>query len=372
MNKIIVDSNFPGGNILLDSIEDNLIKVHQDLRDTDIDWFYWYFRVLGAAGRNLEIQFTESQALGGRGPAVSLDGGLTWRWLGAVQNQCFTYFVPPDQAEVRFSFGMPYLQSNLDQFLKPLIGHPALREDVLCLSRKGRPVELLNVGCLEKQADFHILLTCRHHCCEMMASYSLEGVIQKVLDETEPGGWLRQHVTFWLVPFMDKDGVEDGDQGKNRRPWDHNRDYVGESIYPEVAAVRNLVSDRCGGRLDMAFDLHCPWIKGFLNEFIYFVGGQKNELWQETNAFSDILAANRHGPILFFRENNLPFGVDWNTGSEPGRKSFSEWASELPGIKVANTIELPYANALGVEVNPKNARAFGEDLAEAIYRYFRN
>ena len=40
---------------------------------------------------------------------------------------------------------------------------------------------------------------------------------------------------------MDKDGVEDGDQGKNRRPGDHNRDWDGESIYNSTEAVREFL-----------------------------------------------------------------------------------------------------------------------------------
>ena len=43
-----------------------------------------------------------------------------------------------------------------------------------------------------------------------------------------------------LVPFVDKDGVEEGDQGKNRAPRDHNRDYAGASMYPETGALREL------------------------------------------------------------------------------------------------------------------------------------
>ncbi len=83
----------------------------------------------------------------------------------------------------------------------------------------------------------------------MMASWSLEGLMDEVLADTTDGRWLREHVEFLVVPFMDKDGVEDGDQGKNRRPHDHNRDYLGESIYPEVAAWRAFVPGWSEGRL---------------------------------------------------------------------------------------------------------------------------
>jgi hypothetical protein len=370
---ISLDCDFPGGNIVLEGIDGDTIFVHQDLRDTDIDWFYWYFRVIGAAGRILTVRFTGSAALGTRGPAASLDGGQTWTWLGAgcVEGQSFRYSVPAGIEDIRFSFGMPYQQKEYDKFLR-LQNSRAIKQDVLCNSRKGRPVELLLGGRLDGQAEYHVWISCRHHCCEMMAGYSLEGVVEKLMDDTPQGKWLRDNVAFFITPFIDKDGVEDGDQGKNRRPHDHNRDYIDESIYPEVAAVRSRLPAWCNNRLDIAFDLHCPYIGGFLNEFIYFVGGPEKSLWAETNRFSRILANNCQGPIPFYQEINLPFGMDWNTGSEPGRKSSSEWAREaFPGISVANCIEIPYANALGVEVNPQTARAFGRDLANAIALYFQ-
>ena len=102
---IRVDAHLPGGNIIVDSIEGDTIRVHQDLRDTEGDWFYWSFRVRGAAGRTLDVQFTKTNVIGVRGPAVSTDGGRSWRWLGAeaVKGPRFVYSVPLGVDEVRFS-----------------------------------------------------------------------------------------------------------------------------------------------------------------------------------------------------------------------------------------------------------------------------
>ena len=92
-----------------------------------------------------------------------------------------------------------------------------------------------------------------------------------------------KRVEFFVVPFVDKDGVEDGDQGKNRRPHDHNRDYGGRadgdhSIYASTRALRERIPAWSGGKLRVALDLHCPWIRGEHNEVIYFVGGyEKND-----------------------------------------------------------------------------------------------
>jgi hypothetical protein len=372
-DKITIDCDFPGGNIVLDAIEWDTIHLHQDLRDTEIDWFYWYFRLRGAAGRNVKIHFTGSDAIGVRGPAVSLDRGQRWRWLGLeyVEGQTFSYLVPLNSQEVRFSFGMPYVQVNFEDFMRKYPRHPGLRQDVLCKSRKGRPVELLYAGHMGGKADYHVLLTCRHHCCEMMASYSLEGMIDKVMEDSDTGRWLREHVAFLVVAFMDKDGVEDGDQGKRRRPHDHNRDYGSESIYPEVRALRELTSRWSDNKLDFFLDLHCPWMRGDYHEFIYFVGDRGQVLWPKVEAFSAILEATRKGPLPYLRKNNLPFGKDWNTGDETGRSS-SEWASELFGIRFTSGIEIPYANASGVPVTAESARAFGVDLGSALALFLQS
>ena len=73
------------------------------------------------------------------------------------------------------------------------------------------------------------------------------------------------------IPFMDRDGVEDGDQGKNRTPHDHNRDYNERPLYPEVSALMKL-GESLKPRVLVATDLHCPHIRGEWNDRVYLVG----------------------------------------------------------------------------------------------------
>lgn len=373
MAAIQVDADIPGGNIIVDSIEGAAIRVHQDLRDTKGDWFYWAFRVRGAGGEALEVEFTKSNAMGVRGPAVSIDYGQTWNWLGAeaIAGNGFHYRVPSGVDEVRFSFTIPYFESDLRAFLKRYSGDSALQAGVLARTRKGRAIEQLRLGRLDGKATQRVLLTARHHACESLASYSLEGILEAVLSPTEDGRWFRENVEFFVVPFMDKDGVEDGDQGKNRRPHDHNRDYAGEGIHPSVRALRNFVPGWSEGRLNFALDMHCPYIGGKGNEEIMFVGGRNQEIWNQVQEFSKILETVQTGPLGFSSLNNLPYGQSWNTAANTGDlKSFAQWASELPGIGIATTIEIPYANAAGTPVTASSARALGRDLARALRTYF--
>ena len=372
--NIQIETNFPGGNIIVEKIEGDTVSIRTDLRDTEGWWFYWCFRVRGAEGRTLTFNFSEGTPIGVRGPGVSLDEGATWEWLGEHPgNKSFTYSFPADARSVRFSFGMPYTESQLNAFLNRIGDNPALKKETLCQSRKGRDVERLRIGKLKGEPQFRVLITCRAHCCEMMTSYVAEGLIEAALAADKDGKWFRKNVELLVIPFVDKDGVEDGDQGKNRKPRDHNRDFDANSIYPETRALQKFVPRWSAGKLPLTIDLHCPHIRGNFNEFIYLVGSAKPKIWEQQERFGNILERVQKGPLVYRATNNLPFGQAWNTTNNfTAGTSIGRWAGELPGVKLATTIEFPYANALGGEVNANTARAFGNDLSHAIREYLES
>lgn len=369
---IVVDADFPGGNIVVDRIEDDTVFLQPDLRDTSTWWFYWHFRVRGAAGRTVSLQFTGRNPIGTRGPAVSIDGGNKWSWLDpeAERSSSFSYTFGERSEDVRFCFSIPYLESNLQQFLRRHADSPHLAIRELCRSRKGRVVERLHVGKIHGEPKYRVLLTARHHACEMIASYSLEGLLESVLSDTSLGRWFQENVEILALPFVDKDGVEDGDQGKNRKPRDHNRDYAGESIYPSVGAIRRFVPEWSRGKLRVVLDLHCPCISGQHNEVVYIVGSSSPEIWEQQQKFAAVLESVRQGPLPCSAGSSLPFGTAWNTAGNFGQnKSCSRWAAEQPGILLATTIEIPYANVGAVTVTADNARALGRDIAAALREY---
>jgi hypothetical protein len=383
-DDIRVDADFPGGNIVVQRVDGDRVFLAPDLRDTQAGgwWFYWNFRLQAPAGKPVTIVFRDKNPLGVRGPAMSSDGGVTWRWLGAsaVNSQkldgqpawTFTACVPAGQREVRYAFCPQYLESHLRAWLAkyPASG-AALRVEQLCLSRKGRPVELLRAGCLDRNtARGAVLLTSRHHCCETMGTYAMEGFLSAVLADDPIGRQWRANWEVLAVPFMDKDGVEDGDQGKNRKPHDHNRDYNAVPRYPEVAAMMKL-RESLQGRLVAAMDLHCPWIRGQWNDRVYFVGPPEESFWQRLKAYAAVLQREQQGPIRFRAEDCLPFGTAWNTqGNFSQGQSMSGWArAAFPDARLVASLEVAYADALGVEVNADSARALGRDLARALASY---
>jgi hypothetical protein len=366
---------FHGGSVFVEAVEGDTVHLRHDQRDPrDRSWFYWYFGVRGAAGRTLHFAFAE-ELVGVHGPGVSLDGGITWQWLGAESgdSSSFSYTFPEKPTEVRFSFGMPYTQVDLERFLAVHANDVHLRRETLCVSRKGRPVELLSCGRRGGEAQHRVLLTARHHCCEMMASYVLEGILAAALVDNETGRWLRDRVEILAVPFMDKDGVEEGDQGKGRWPHDHECDYA-DGLYPEVRAVKERARAWAGAGLRCMLDLHCPGKRGPSDELAYFVGLPQADVWARTEGFCRAVEAANHGPIPYRTGNNLLFGQGWNTVEEWGPptaepNSAALWCSQVPGVQFGAILEVPYANAQGAEVNAQTARALGRDLVEGLHRY---
>ncbi len=373
---VSIDANYPGGNIIVDRIEGDTIFLKPDLRDTEGWWFYWNFRVMGAAGRTLTFRFAERDPIGVLGPAVSTDGGASWSWMGAkmLRSGQFTYAFPPNAGEVRFAFTIPYQEADFQQFLARHRNSPDLVVESLCKSAKKRDVELVRAGRLDGAPPFRALVTARHHACEAMANYVLEGLLEAVLADDDEGYWFRRNVEVMAVPFMDKDGVEAGDQGKNRRPHDHNRDYSGPGLYPETKGLRTLARNWSNGKLRVAFDLHCPYLRGKHNEDIYLAGSQEEAMWGQQQAFGALVEkANQGGALPYHAANNLQYGESWNkAGNYTSGTSFAQWAAGIEGLCLAASFEIPYANAGGNAVTPDSARNFGHSLAKALRRYLEH
>ena len=308
-----------------------------------------------------------------RGPAVSTDAGKSWRWLGAqsVRGASFHFELPKDAQDVRFCFAFPYVGHNLQAFLKKHAKNPHLKVETLCKSKKGRDIELLKLGRVDGKATQRVVLTCRHHACEMMASFVLEGIIDEVLADSAAGKWLCAHVEFFIVPMVDKDGVEDGDQGKNRKP---RIQIATTTATASILRKRRFASSYPSGppaSCDFAMDMHCPSIRGDINETVYFVGIPNDKTFQEVGRFSKVLEEVQTGPLVFASKNNLPYGKGWNSKANYTGKPFSWWASEQPGVLAATTIEVAYANASGKDVTDQCAQALGRDLARALHTYLK-
>jgi hypothetical protein len=379
----LISTDYPGGNVRIDREESGHLWLSPDLRHTQEGhvWFYWSFR---AHNREpLTVTFSRNIYMGLRGPAVSRDGGQTWSWLGIEKVRRreideklteWSFVIPPvaENEDVRYAFCPQYQQSHLERWLASHANHPALSVSTLCTSRNGRAVEMIHIQEPTGSPRPIIFLTARHHACEALGSYVMEGIMEAALANDALGKKLRSHWQIVAIPFVDKDGVEEGDQGKLRAPHDHNRDYCDSPLYPEVAAIIQYTREQ-EPSIVAFLDLHCPYAHGGIwNESLFLVGRERPITAQRQREFAEVFQKHHEGPIPFNTPSVLEFGQEWNVTSTftAGGKSASKWASvNLPNAHLVTSIETPYASASGKEVNAQSARQIGRDLATALSLY---
>lgn len=360
--NVVISADFPGGNVKVTGQSADSVQLEPDLRGGR-PWFYWCFEATSTQPGKVSFVFPEkvigfkNGAIGFQGPAISTDGGRTWKWMGTgnVDGSSFSYEFRKAGQPVRFAVTIPYLQSDLDAFLTKHAGNPHLKRSVLTKSRHGREVELLRIGSPGPKVQ-PVLVTGRHHATETIASYVLEGFLQEAMSESEWGREFRQKYVLYAVPFVDKDGVEEGDQGKNRRPHDHNRDYGENSIYPEIQAIKKLDQQI---EFRFALDFHCPTLVMKDHQVMYFVGPKEHPVYNFQNV------SEFAGWIKKGLPENAPVGpLVWLKPTATPAPMNSNYFGFKDGTIMAATLEMPFAPP-GKATDPASCRRYGQVILGA-------
>lgn len=365
-NDLKISGDFPGGNIEVVSMKGNSATLKILPRGTSDKPFYWAFRLDDAQGKTVKFRFAEGAPLGTRGPAVSRDNGRTWSWLSSPGASAveFKDTLGPDDTSVIYAMGMLYRQSDFDRFYALIEGKANLVKEVLCETEKGRKAEMLRFGNTGGKARYSVLLTARHHAREMTASHVLEGFLAEIFSGSDAGKYLLENVDFAVVPFMDKDGVENGEEGKNRIPHDHNRDYQ-KKIYASVIALTKFAPSWSAERKLVAFDLHCPGLRGRAAERVFFFCNKEGSQAKESKKYFEIFEKIHAGGAIPYKESN-------NIYNAPNRGMSRCWLNERPNAIFAATLEIPFANSDNQPITQKSSREFGHDLAKALKVYLQS
>ena len=348
---MLIHQNFIGGNIRIVKQEENVIYLDNQLRDTVGDWFYWAFCIEGANGKTLSFRFPEHR-VGYYGPAVSHDLE-NWHWTGSVDGEdSFTYTFGMDESKVYFAHSMLYHPSRFVRFAES----KGTQIKELCKTRKGRSVPYITIG----DGEDIILLTARHHACESTGSFVLEGVLDVLSKNPVPGA------KIICVPFVDLDGVLDGDQGKARAPYDHNRDYAPTEapLYPEVAEIRKIADK--GVRY--AFDFHSPWHKWKQNDTVFIVE-KRERMKSEYHRFGSVFEKSiTEKSLKFYVKDNFPVDVEWNKADAP---CYSQYMSDIGNARLAFTLETTYFGTPDNIFSEDKAIECGRCFARALLEYDR-
>ncbi len=369
--QVSIRCDFPGGNGIVEKNAGDQVQVAPDLRG-GMPWFYWHFEAVASKPGLVKFSFRGSPRLSAQGPAYSVDDGKTWKWLGlercelpvattpvAERLETFTYEFPPDRLKARFAVAIPYLPENLHAFIAANQGNTHLKASYLTKTRSGTPVELLQIGEAGPKRNA-VFVSARHHACESLASFVLEGFLSEAMSESEAGADFRKRYYLLAVPMVDRDGVAAGDQGKNRDPHDHNRDYGPMSIYPEIVAIQQL-----GEAHDVkyALDFHCPALRGDIHEAFHFLGLGTPRVKENLDEFIGWIKEERPEVLM----TPLNYLVDANKPNGVNPKICSHHFALRNGAVFAATLEVPYTQT-SIPLTPDLAREYGRGLLRAWVR----
>ena len=386
-----VATDFPGANVIVDSKTENEVRVRPDTRTSRGECAprHWAFRVRNANGRKLVFRFPHDPIFGFlsiRGPAVSHDGGVSWKWMtdGIPANppESFKYAFGPDENDVLFAWQPLYTEATLRRFIdKTSRAGAMIREETLCKTEKGRSAELLRIGNDANPGKVGVVLLARHHANEIWASFVLQGMIGKILSESPEGSFLRENVSFFIVPFVDKDGVEDGDPGKDRKPHDHNRDYD-KDRYSTIRAIKQKATEWARDKkIVLGFDLHSCSLevrgrrlhdqKAWAHNMLFQLVRTTTRDEPSVRLFSGLLRRNHPNERSFIQYLPATDSIETGPVAKGSAAKSRDWMFTALDTKYVATLETPFARPDGRPNTPEAAEELGGHIAKTIADFVR-
>lgn len=279
--ELRVSTDFEGGSARVEAVDSSARIIRfMPGGDSNRGWpCWWFLRVDGVAqdervifdlgasdfparnnGTNTARPLAANWAMPERA-AFSTDGKVWCHTApGRREQQRVRYEVTGAGGPLWLAWGPPFTPKDTDAALarvqKTLPGTTIFE---LARTREGRSVRGLHFVSPGSAKPPGVWVQARQHAWESGSSWVALGFIEWLASEDAAALWLRSHAEVYIVPIMDVDNVATGNGGKEAAPRDHNRDWDGQPIYPEVAAAQRYLRALAGEkRLDVFLDLHNP------------------------------------------------------------------------------------------------------------------
>lgn len=264
---------------------------------------------------------------------------------------------PPDSF-VDIAFCYPYGRPEVDALIQETGGY--WRADTIGVSQNGRGlIRLSNRAGTPGEDCPGVFIIARQHSGEVPGSWVLDGLLRRIAlaGDNAP--------LTWAIPLADIDGVEQGDYGKDKFPWDLNR---GWSI-PGVSSMRNEAYayeidmrrwvSRC--RPLLAMDLHAP--AASQTEGVYAYLPDSRTFPQQYSRAA--LWADRFASALGAEYARSDFKQVARYSSRYQTPGFSSFCRESLKITV-QSLETPYGMIGDLVLTREHYREIGRRLAEVI------
>jgi murein tripeptide amidase MpaA len=258
-----ISANFDAGSIEVVSAvdaQDVRLNLRSDCAAEFRQWFF--FRVQGAGGAVLRMRFLNAglsaypDGWEGYRAAASYDRRHWFRvpdtWY---DGHVLTVECTPERDSLYFAYFEPYSHERHLDLLGRLGADPLVRVSDLGSTVQGRDINLVTVGepAPEKK---NVWVIARQHPGETMAEWFAEGMLDRLLDRSDPTArQLLDRACLHVVPNMNPDGTVAGNLRTNAAGANLNREWLDPSPRrsPEVWHVRNRMHET---GVDLFLDIH--------------------------------------------------------------------------------------------------------------------
>lgn len=255
-----IDAAYEGGNIEVVSIDGDTVDLA--IRpDAGGRWYQWFdFRVASPAGRPLTLRIVNAgrsaypdgwPGYAARVSATEADDDWTLAETSYAEGVLEIRHTPVAD-RVRFAYFAPYDLARHRALLDRAAAAPGMVVHTLGRTFDDRPLEAITLG----EGPVQLWILGRQHSGETMASWWMEGALDRLLDKADPVTTaLRSRASLHLVPIVNLDGAARGHLRGSASGLDLNRQWHEPDPVqaPEIAAILAAM-DQTGVALSL--DVH--------------------------------------------------------------------------------------------------------------------
>ena len=337
---IKISTNFDAGAIEViraDNAAAIELKLRRDSHADIAQWFYFRvqgvrharcsMRILNAADATYPDGWQNYQAV------ASYDRKHWFRVPTSYDGKVMTIAHTPEFDSVYYAYFEPYSwERHLDLLARAQMSTNVHVQD-LGNTVQGRDLNVVVIG--NQDAQKKVWVIARQHPGESMAEWFAEGMIDALLETTNPlAQKLLRHAVFYIVPNMNPDGAYLGNLRTNAAGANLNREWMTPSLEssPEVWHVKNKIHETgCDLFLDIHGDEGLPYV---------FVAGS-----EMLEGFSQQQADEQQRFIEQFLRASEDFQTEFGYAAGKYRADMLKLASKYIGHTfkcVSLTLEMPF------------------------------
>ena len=230
----------------------------------------WYhFLMTGVKGKEIQLDMHNSDT---RRPFYSYNGVDYFRFSNeecAIDNSIVKKY---EQDSVYIAYFTPYPESYLIKRLEEWGSRECTEIISIGKSKMGRnmPLMIVTDRNTDNKAKKTVYIHGRTHTSETPGSWHLDRMIEIITGDSQYAKDLRKHIVFYILPFTNPDGVQEGLSRSNINGinlevnWNYNDSLTAQEVKNMKAFLGKLIKER---NVDIVLNMHSQ----SLNQTTYWV-----------------------------------------------------------------------------------------------------